>query len=299
MSHGPLREVSWLRERLGVPGLVVVDCRYRLGEPCAGEALWREGHIPGAQFLDVDRDLAAKAGDRGRHPLPAAPDFEQAARRTGIGPGSSVIAYDEAGEGGAARLWWLLRHFGHDDVAVLNGGLRAWRAAGGPLDEGSSEPLEPDPGGRFSARPRTDDLIEVEEVAALDPGTVLLDARAPERYRGESEPVDDVAGHIPGALNLPFAELVPQGRFPPPAELSTRFAAAGAEPAGAGLVAYCGSGITACTLVLAAQVAGVGPARLYPGSWSEWSRRGYPAARQDSAPSTDSRSSGPGGGRSA
>jgi thiosulfate/3-mercaptopyruvate sulfurtransferase len=120
----PLVSAAWLRERLGDPGLVVVDCRYRLGEPGAGEELWREAHIPGAAFMDVDRDLAAESGERGRHPLPEPEDFEAAARRAGIGPDTLVIAYDEAAEGGAARLWWLLRHFGHDRVSVLDGGLR-------------------------------------------------------------------------------------------------------------------------------------------------------------------------------
>jgi thiosulfate/3-mercaptopyruvate sulfurtransferase len=298
VSDGPLREVDWLWERLGAPGLRVVDCRFRLGEPGAGALLWRAGHIPGAAFLDVDNDLAAAPGERGRHPLPAGEDFEAAARRAGIGAGTSVVAYDEAGEGGAARLWWLLRHFGHDDVAVLDGGLRAWRENGGPLDDGEPAPPDPEP---FSARPRSGDTATAEELARHEDGTLLLDARAPERYRGEVEPVDAVAGHIPGAVNLPFADAAPEGRFRGPEELRARFAsAAGAEGgAAAGLVAYCGSGITACTLVLAAEVAGVGPARLYPGSWSEWSRGGYPVARQDRARSTESRSSGPGGRRSA
>jgi thiosulfate/3-mercaptopyruvate sulfurtransferase len=127
VSDGPLREVDWLREHLGAPGLRVVDCRYRLGDPGAGAQLWRAGHIPGAAFLDVDSDLAAAPGQDGRHPLPSAEQFEAAARRAGIGTRSSVVAYDEAGEGGAARLWWLLRHFGHDEVAVLDGGLLARR----------------------------------------------------------------------------------------------------------------------------------------------------------------------------
>ena len=129
----PLVGPEWLLERLGDPALRVVDCRYRLGEPGAGEALWREGHIPGAAFMDLDGDLAAPAGERGRHPLPAAEGFEAAARRAGIGPDTLVVAYDEAAEGGAARLWWLLRQFGHADVAVLDGGLRGWREDGGEL----------------------------------------------------------------------------------------------------------------------------------------------------------------------
>jgi thiosulfate/3-mercaptopyruvate sulfurtransferase len=288
---GPVVEVAWLSERLGDPGLAVVDCRFKLGEPGAGERAWREGHIPGAPFLDVDRDLAAEPGDRGRHPLPEPADFEAAARRAGIGRDSLVVAYDEVGEGGAVRLWWLLRHFGHERVAVLNGGLRAWRETGGPLRTGGEEVER----GDFVARAREGDTVAVEELLAGE--RLLLDARAPERFRGEVEPIDPVAGHIPGAVNVPFAEIAPDGRFPAPEELRARLEAAGAAP-GRELVAYCGSGVTACTLVLAAELAGLPEARLYPGSWSEWSRRGYPVARQESARSTESRSSGPGGVRS-
>jgi thiosulfate/3-mercaptopyruvate sulfurtransferase len=287
----PLVSCEWLRERLGNPGLRVVDCRYRLGEPGAGEALWREGHIPGAAFLDVDRDLAGPPGSRGRHPLPDTKGFEAAARRAGIGDETLVVAYDEAAEGGAARLWWLLRHFGHDQVTVLDGGLRGWREEGGELRAGA-EQIEP---GDFRTSAPKADTASADELAARvgeadaahareagerdgDASPVLLDARAPERYRGEIEPIDPVAGHIPGAVSLPFAELAPDGRFLSPAELRARFEAAGVA-SGHEAVAYCGSGVTACVLVLAAEVAGIGPARLYPGSWSEWSGQGLPVAR--------------------
>jgi thiosulfate/3-mercaptopyruvate sulfurtransferase len=271
---GPLVSSSWLRERLDDPGIRVVDCRFKLGEPGAGEELWRAGHIPGAAYMDLDGELASEPGERGRHPLPDADAFQAAARRAGIGPDTLVVAYDEAAEGGAARLWWLLRHFGHERVVVLDGGLRGWRAEGGPLEEGAAQPAA----GAFVARPAAADAREADELAAPDGEPLLLDARAPERYRGEVEPIDPVAGHIPGALNLPFAELAPDGRFLAPADLRARFEAAGAAP-GRELVAYCGSGVTACVLLLAAEVAGVGPGRLYPGSWSEWSGRGLPAER--------------------
>jgi thiosulfate/3-mercaptopyruvate sulfurtransferase len=275
---GPLVSTAWLRESLGDARLRVVDCRFRLGDPEAPERLWREGHIPGAAFLDVDRDLASAPGEGGRHPLPRAEDFEAAARRAGIGPETLVVAYDEAAEGGAARLWWLLRHFGHDDVAVLDGGLSAWRDEGGPLRAGE-EDVEP---GAFTARPREGDTATAEEIAGeAAPGgaaPALLDARAPERHRGEVEPLDPVAGRVPGAANLPFAEVAPGGRFLEPEELRRRLRAAGAE-AGGDAVAYCGSGITACVLVLAAEVAGLDPVRLYPGSWSERSGRGLPVER--------------------
>ena len=267
----PLADVLWLREHLGEPDLMVVDCRFTLGEPGAGRRAWLSGHVPGATFIDLDSELANEPGERGRHPLPGADTFEAAARRAGIGPDSRVVAYDEAGEGGAVRLWWLLRHFGHEEVAVLDGGLVAWREAGGPLSTGE-ETVEP---GGFVARAREGDTADADEAAAAP---VLLDARAPERFRGEWEPIDPVAGHIPGAVNVPSAELAPGGRFLEPAELRARLERAGAGP-GRGVVAYCGSGVTACTIVLAAELAGLHPARLYPGSWSEWSRGGRPVER--------------------
>jgi thiosulfate/3-mercaptopyruvate sulfurtransferase len=285
-----LVSAAWLRERLGEPALRVVDCRYRLGEPGAGGALYREGHIPGAAFLDLDRDLAAQPGERGRHPLPNPESFETAARRAGVGRDTLVAAYDEAAEGGAARLWWLLRHFGHDRVTVLDGGLRGWRDEGGELRAGD-ERIEP--GGFRAATPKSAPATaeQLALVAGARPGhhaggganqparrPVLLDARAPERYRGETEPIDPVAGRIPGAVNIPFAELAPRGRFLPPDELRTRFEVAGVG-SGDEAVAYCGSGVTACVIVLAAEVAGIGPTRLYPGSWSEWCARGLPAER--------------------
>jgi thiosulfate/3-mercaptopyruvate sulfurtransferase len=282
---GPLVTPGWLRERLGDPALQIVDCRYRLGEPGAGEALWREAHIPGAAFMDLDRDLAGPPGERGRHPLPEAAAFQAAARRAGIGGDTLVVAYDEAAEGGAARLWWLLRHLGHTNVTVLDGGLRGWRDEGGEL-RGGDEQIEPGDF-RAAAPDETASTEELEGLGALpghiarksaSPSRVLLDARAPERYRGEVEPIDPVAGHIPGAANLPFAELAPGGRFLPPEELRARFEAAGVA-SGDEAVAYCGSGVTACVVALAAEVAGIGATRLYPGSWSEWCALGLPAER--------------------
>jgi thiosulfate/3-mercaptopyruvate sulfurtransferase len=265
VSFGPLAQPGWLRDHLGEPGLAVVDCRFVLGQPGAGERAWLGGHIPGAAALDLDRDLSAQPGAGGRHPLPTAERFEAAARRAGVCDAMRVVAYDEAGEGGAARLWWLLRHLGHDQVALLNGGLRAWRAEGGPLRAGD-EQVEP---GDFAARPRAGDTVSAEDIERDQPR--LLDARAPERFRGETEPIDAVAGHIPGAHNVPFAEIAPQGRFLPAGRLAERI---GDEA----FVAYCGSGVTACVLVLAGELAGV-EGRLYPGSWSEWSRRGLAVER--------------------
>jgi thiosulfate/3-mercaptopyruvate sulfurtransferase len=262
MSFGPLVDVDWMRAALGGAGVRVVDCRWKLGRPGAGRDAYLQGHIPGAAFLELDTDLSDPPGERGRHPLPDTARFEAAVRRAGISGATRVVAYDEDGTGGAARLWWLLHHFGHDAAAVLDGGLRAWREAGGELEPGDEVP----PRGDFKANERSDDTASAEEIEAG--GLALVDARAPERFAGEAEPIDPVRGHIPGASNAPFAELAPGGRYLPPDELRARLDRGGAE-----LVAYCGSGVSACTVVLAAELAGV-PARLYPGSWSEWCARG-------------------------
>jgi thiosulfate/3-mercaptopyruvate sulfurtransferase len=275
MAIGPLVTVDWLLDRLGERDLVVVDCRWALGAPGAGRSAWEEAHIPGAHFLDVDEDLSGPPdpGNGGRHPLPTAQAFAAAAASAGIGADSAVVAYDESGEGGAARLWWLLRHFGHENAAVLDGGLKSWHEAGGPLDGVPPRPWQT--GEPFLARERDDDVAFAEELTGrLDDGALaLLDARAAPRYRGEVEPIDPVAGHIPGASNVPFASLAPEGRYLTAEELRERLDPGERRE----LVAYCGSGVTAATLVLAAEVAGL-PARLYPGSWSEWCARGLPVA---------------------
>ena len=225
-----------------------VDCRWELGKPGRGRELYLQGHVPGAAFLDVERDLSAPPGPRGRHPLPSQEQFVAAAGRAGIGDGVFVVAYGSMG--GAERLWWLLRHFGHDDCAVLD--LAGWL---GPIREGE-EDVEP---AEFTARPRSGDTIEAGELEARLDELVLLDARVPERYRGDTEPIDPVAGHIPGARNAPWNEPLPEI---PPGEV----------------VAYCGSGITAAVLVHRLALAGR-DAKLYPGSWSEWSGLGLPAER--------------------
>jgi thiosulfate/3-mercaptopyruvate sulfurtransferase len=239
-----------------------VDCRWELGRPERGRELYLAGHIPGASFLDVERDLsvAQPAGTvGGRHPLPQAEDFARAAGRAGIGPGVLVVAYDQGMTGGAARLWWLLRHFGHDDVAVLDGGIGAWL---GPLRAGEEE-IE---AVEFTPRPRGDDTIDADELEARlgTEGFAVVDARAAERYRGEVEPIDPVAGHIPGARSVPFTD---------DAELPGDVVGAGE------VVVYCGSGVTACVDLLRLARAGRDDAKLYPGSWSDWVARGLPAER--------------------
>jgi thiosulfate/3-mercaptopyruvate sulfurtransferase len=245
---------------LGDSSWVFVDCRFTLGQPGAGRAEYEASHLAGAVYADLNADLSGPviAGVTGRHPLPAEEVFEQTARRLGIGPQSQVVAYDESsGAMAAARMWWLLKWAGHDEVAVLDGGLAAARDAGLPLVSG----VEGRPDGDFVGRFREAMTVGADQLA----GHMLVDARAPERYRGENETVDPVAGHIPGALSVPFAGNVgPDGRFLPPERLQERYAGL-TEP-----VFYCGSGVTAAHNVLAYAHAGLGTARLYPGSWSEW-----------------------------
>lgn len=247
-----------LRARLGE--VTVLDVRYRLGGPRREE--YDAGHVPGAAYVDLDADLAAPPGAGGRHPLPDPADFEAAMRRVGVRGDRPVVVYDDWSGHAAARCWWLLRHHGHDDVRVLDGGWPAWVAAGGEVVSGEDAPEH----GDFSARPGRMPVVEADAVPAVE---VLVDARAPERYRGEVEPVDPVAGRIPGAVNVPTgANLGPDGRFRPAEELREVYRAVGAVP-GARVAAYCGSGVTAAHDVLAMELAGI-RAALYPGSWSGW-----------------------------
>ncbi len=238
--------------------------RWRLGGP-PGIDSYRAGHLPGAVFADLDRDLSGPPGPGGRHPLPSAAAFQAAMRRAGVMDGRPAVAYDDGDALPAARAWWLLRYFGHGSVRVLDGGFRAWQAAGQPLAT-----AEPAPGpGDFTARPGQMPLLDAAGASAAARSGILLDARAAERYRGETEPVDPVAGHIPGAVSAPAAgNLTADGCFRGPDELRERFAALGVT-ADAQAAAYCGSGVTAAQEVLALAIAGL-PAALYAGSWSEW-----------------------------
>lgn len=246
------------------PRPVVLDVRWELGGP-PGREEYERGHVPGAVFVDLDTELAGPPGSRGRHPLPEAEDFQRAMRAAGVRADRPVVVYDAANSIAAARAWWLLRYFGHQDVRVLDGGFAAWTAAGNPV---STETAAPEPGD-FAARPGGMPLLDAAGAAELARRGVVLDARAPGRFRGEQEPVDPVAGHIPGARNVPSAGNVDSaGRFRDPAELRAAFAAAGVE-AGVEVGAYCGSGVTAAHEVLALELAGI-PAALYVGSWSDW-----------------------------
>jgi thiosulfate/3-mercaptopyruvate sulfurtransferase len=255
-------------ERLEAPSnLTLLDVRWRLGGP-PGRELYDAGHIPGAKFVDLDKDLAAPPGAGGRHPLPAAADFERAMYRAGVRDGRPVVVYDDADSTAAARAWWLLRYFGHPSVRVLDGGLRAWTAGGYPVVATAQERPVIEPG-RFTARPGQLGLLDADGAAAVARAGLLLDARAGERYRGETEHVDPVAGHIPGAVSAPTAENVkPDGTFRSAADLAARFTALGAAD-GRPVAAYCGSGVTAAHEVLALTLAGI-PADLYIGSWSNW-----------------------------
>ena len=271
-ASGPLIGAPELAERLaGLEPPVVLDVRWRLGGP-PGIERYRAGHVPGAVYVDLDSQLAGPPGAGGRHPLPATEDFEAVMRAAGVSEGSDVVVYDEADATIAARLWWMLRYFGHPAVRVLDGGFRAWAAAGLPVS--TSEEDSPRHGS-FAALPGHRAVLDADEAAEVARTGMLLDARAPARYRGETEPVDRPAGHIPGALSAPTAENVTsEGLFRPPADLRARFADLGvtAGPNGAPprvVGAYCGSGVTAAHEVLALELAGI-PAALYVGSWSGW-----------------------------
>jgi len=277
-AASPLVGARELVSRLGEPGLRVVDARFELTDPSVGPALYAEGHVPGAVYLDLDRDLAAPPGPRGRHPLPDLAALAGRLGELGVGDAHEVVVYDQTGTMYAARAWWLLRYLGHERVRFLDGGYRAYLAAGGPVTAAvpRHEPAT------FTARPRRDTVAEAEELLGRlgDRRLVLLDARAPERYRGEVEPLDAVAGHIPGAVNRPYTSSMGEDGLLDPDELRSVHRVA-ALPADADVVVYCGSGVSAAHLVLALEVAGLSGVRLYPGSWSEWSRRGLPAARGD------------------
>jgi thiosulfate/3-mercaptopyruvate sulfurtransferase len=244
----------------------VLDVRWRLAGP-PGRDDYAAAHVPGAVFVDLDTELCGRPGTGGRHPLPDPAALQRALRAAGVREDHPVVVYDDGDGPSAARAWWTLRWAGHRPVRVLEGGFRAWQAAGQPV---SSEPPSPSPGD-VTVRPGALPVLDAGEAAALAAGDgVLIDVRAGERFRGETEPIDPVAGHIPGAVNLPVADQTgADGRYPAADELRERFAAAGVaadQPVGA----YCGSGVTAAQAVFALHLAGRPDARLYVGSWSHW-----------------------------
>ncbi|KVO25221.1 3-mercaptopyruvate sulfurtransferase [Burkholderia ubonensis] len=261
-----------LAERLAAApaSVALFDCRFDLADTGAGETAYAAGHIPGAQYLHLDRDLSGrKTGTNGRHPLPTRDAFVATLVDRGLKQGQQVVAYDAQGGSYAARLWWLLRWLGHDSVAVLDGGLQAWQAAGQPLTTETQHPSR----GDFRAQAPLESTVDAQAVLAnlTSHARVVIDARAADRYRGENETIDPVGGHIPGARNRFFKDnLAADGRFKTGHELRETFSAllAGTEPNLA--ILQCGSGVTACHNALAMEIAGLHGASLYPGSWSEW-----------------------------
>jgi thiosulfate/3-mercaptopyruvate sulfurtransferase len=277
---------AWLERHLGAPGLVVADVRWCLDPARRGRDAWRAGHVPGALFFDVDEDLSAPGGGRGlplgRHPWPTQEQVARVMGAAGIGPGVRVVAYDDASASVAARLWHLLRAHGHDEVAVLDGGWTRWTAEGRPVSTEEAVPAAP---ATFPSRLRPGFVVDKAVVVAEHRRRLVLDARAGERYRGETEPVDPRAGHIPGARSAPWTGNLTSDAAPrllPAALLRRRYEALGAaveEP-----IVYCGSGVNACHDLLALHLAGLRGV-LYAGSWSEWSSDpSLPAATGDETP---------------
>jgi thiosulfate/3-mercaptopyruvate sulfurtransferase len=287
---GPLIGTDELADLVdGGASPVLLDVRWELATG-PDPAAFRAGHIPGAAFVDLDRDLAGPPGDGGRHPLPAPEAFEAVMRRAGVSAERLVVAYDACASMVAARAWWLLRYFGHARAAVLDGGLAGWRASGRALETGPAAMAAP---GTFTARPGGMAVVDATAAARLAREGVLIDARIPARYDGLEEPVDPVAGHIPGARNrLTSLNTGADGRFLPPAQLRQAFDELGVRD-GAPVAAYCGSGVNAAHEVLALALAGFDGAALYPGSWSEWIQDpGRPIAGASGAGARQSRPPG-------
>ena len=249
----------------------MADCRFELGQPDAGAAAFRAGHIPGSVHADLERDLSVPVTAKsGRHPLPAPAAFAATLERLGIGNDTYVVCYDGGSGAFASRLWWMLRWLGHDTVAVLDGGLAAWVAEGRPV----TTDMAPARSATFVPRPRPEMVLDTDGVMrALADGETLVDLRGAERFAGKSEPLDAVAGHVPGAVNLPYLEnLAPSGLFRAPAELAGLWRSRAGGATVRAPVCMCGSGVTACQGLLALEAAGIHGGRLYAGSWSEWIR---------------------------
>ena len=273
-TRSPLIDVATLAARAGDPRLRIVDLRWSLGGTPQAEK-YERGHLPGAALVSMEGELSRPGHGPGRHPLPPAADFAALLARIGVGEQTEVVVYDDATGASAARFWFMLRLHGHPRARVLDGGFAAWLQAGLPLEAGAGEPPASAPLRQLSRAEAL--LIDKAGVAATmalrgQPGAqaLLLDARAAERYRGDVEPIDRRAGHIPGAVNAPFADNLSDGRFRSPDDLRARYESLGAGAA-AQVIASCGSGVTACHTLLALAAAGLPAGRLYVGSWSDWS----------------------------
>lgn len=258
-----------LAEHLSDTTWVIVDCRFDLADPAAGERQYERGHIPGAVYAHLERDLSVPmglSGEGGRHPLPSPARMTDLFGRLGIGPGIQVAAYDDTSGHYAARLWWMLRFMGHEAVAVLDGGWPAWLSAGYPVEAEISVATPR----LFEGAPRWDRVVRMEEIPSVP---LLVDGRAPERYRGESEPIDPVAGHISGAMNRPYAaNWTETGQWRAPESLLSDYLELLGSTPPEEAVFYCGSGVSACVNLIGMVRAGLPEGRLYVGSWSEWSR---------------------------
>jgi len=281
LPYTTLISTTGLSAGLTDPDWLVVDCRFELTDRKAGARAWQAGHIPGAIHADLERDLSAPVtAQSGRHPLPPIEEFAATLSRFGVSERTQVICYDAGSGAYASRLWWMLRYMGHDAVAVLDGGFAAWVAEGCPI---STDPVARAPA-HFVARPRPGMLCDAAGVfGALAHGDVLVDVRGAERFAGRVEPLDAVAGHVPGAVNLPYLQnLGPDDRFLSAPALAQVWRERAGITAGRGIVCMCGSGVTACQGLLALEAAGIPGGRLYAGSWSEWIRDpSRPVARND------------------
>jgi thiosulfate/3-mercaptopyruvate sulfurtransferase len=272
MVYPSVVSATWLWEHQHDPHLAIADCRFNLLQPDQGQQQYAAGHIPGAYYLDLNRDLSSPVGKHGgRHPLPDVSAFVQTLATMGVDseppePATFVVAYDDSRQAFASRLWWLLRYLGHDRVAVLDGGFAGWQAAGHPTTQDMPSTRR----GNFVPRIQSQWVVDIEQVKSRKdkPGVILVDSREGERYRGEREPIDPIAGHIPGAVNYPWQDVTTaEGKVRSPGEQQQRWA--DVQQADEILV-YCGSGVTACVNLLSLELAGIKTGKLYAGSWSDW-----------------------------
>lgn len=258
---------TWLFEHLEDPQVVIVDCRFSLADPQLGRQQYQASHIKNSYYLDLNQDLSSPVGQHGgRHPLPNPNDIANKLSAIGVkSPETLVVAYDDSRFAFAARLWWLLRYLGHEQVAVLDGGFAGWQKAGYPITDVLPTPKM----GRFVAQAQIDRVVDITAVINRkdSPEVVLIDSRESDRYRGEREPIDKIAGHIPGAVNYPWQEITDSGYLLPQSEQRRRWEEI--ETAEEILV-YCGSGVTACVNLLSLELAGISKGKLYAGSWSDW-----------------------------